>query len=107
MLTAVNYFNIAKKNKRTVELMKNPTKMYDILMSGRKIKSPEANYARRVLGYMIGETIYQPDIGLISEPEGAVDQSDLLRQDIENKKNRALINQLKGIESTMPLKYGF
>lgn len=107
MLTAINYFNIAKKNKRTVELMKNPTKMYDILMSGKKIKSEEANYARRVLGYMLGETMFQPNVGIIGEPEGAVDQSDLLRQDIETKKNQALINQLKGIESRMPLKYGF
>ena len=107
MLTALNYFNIAKRNKRTVELMKNPTKMYDILMSSKKIKSEEANYARRVLGYMIGETIFQPDVGLIGGPEGAVDQSDLLRQDIESKKNQALINQLEGIESGIKLKYGF
>ena len=107
MLTAINYFNIAKKNKRTVELMKNPTKMYDILMSGKKIKSEEANYARRVLGYMLGETIFQPDVGLTGGPEGAVDQSDLLRQDIENKRNEALIKQLEGIESGIKLKYGF
>ena len=76
-------------------------------MSGKKIKSPEANYARRVLGYMLGETIFQPNVGIISEPEGAVDQSDLLRQDIENKRNQAVIDQLEGIESGMKLKYGF
>ena len=56
---------------------------------------------------MIGETIFQPDVGLIGGPEGAVDQSDLLRQDIESKKNQALINQLEGIESGIKLKYGF
>ena len=87
--------------------MMNPTKMYNILMDSKKINSKEANTMRRILGYMIGETIFQPDVGIIGDQEGAVDQSEALKESIQSKRAEAVLRNLSGIEQGMPLKYDF
>lgn len=107
MLTALNYFVGKRRSQKQVELMMNPTKMYNMLMDSKKINSKEANTMRRILGYMIGETIFQPNVGLIGDPQGVNDQSEALKESIESKRAEAVLRNLQGIEQGMPLKYDF
>jgi len=96
-LTAANYIARSGADKKSIDLMTNPNKLYEILIDAKKYDSPTYRAVRRLVSYTIGETLVQPE-----EPK----EEDLesIKAELEEQSRRVMDSQIKDL---MQLKYDF